>query len=132
VEIKMEAIMTDERNDKGFRKLIVWQRAHQLALSIYKLTEKFPKTEIYGLTSQLRRASVSGPANIAEGYGYGRKGQTGRFLDIAQGSLSEVEYYLILALDLKYFDQGDYEKCEALRAETGFLLYRLQQSIKKP
>ena len=58
--------MVEERNDKGFRKLIVWQRAHQLTLLIYKLTEKFPKNEIYGLTSQLRRASVSVPANIAE------------------------------------------------------------------
>ena len=90
--------MSEDRNDKGFRKLIVWQRAHQLALLIYTLTEKFPKSEIYGLTSQVRRASVSVAANIAEGYGYGRKGQTGRFLDIAQGSLSEVEYFLILSL----------------------------------
>ena len=123
--------MTEERNDKGFRKLIVWQRAHQLALLIYALTEKFPKSEIYGLTSQVRRASVSVAANIAEGYGYGRKGQTGRFLDIAQGSLSEVEYFLILSLDLKYISQEEYDKAEALRAESGFLLYRLQQSIKK-
>ena len=123
--------MAEERNDKGFRKLIVWQRAHQLTLLIYKLTEKFPKNEIYGLTSQLRRASVSVPANIAEGYGYGRKGQTGRFLDIAQGSLSEVEYYLILALDLKYINQEEYNEGEALRSETGFLLHRLEQSVKK-
>jgi len=123
--------MSEERNDKGFRKLIVWQRAHQLALLIYKLTEKFPKNEIYGLTSQLRRAAVSVPANIAEGYGYGRKGQTGRFLDIAQGSLSEVEYYLILALDLKYINQEEYEKGEALRSEAGFLLHRLEQSVRK-
>ena len=73
--------MTDlvERSDKGFRKLIVWQKAHQLVLLIYKLTEKFPKAEIYALTSQLQRAGVSVPANIAEGYGYGRDGQTGRF-----------------------------------------------------
>ena len=111
--------------------MIVWQRAHQLALLIYALTEKFPKGEIYGLTSQVRRASVSVAANIAEGYGYGRKGQTGRFLDIAQGSLSEVEYFLILSLDLKYISQEEYDKAEALRAESGFLLYRLQQSIKK-
>ena len=67
----------EERSDKGFRKLIVWQRAHQLALLIYKLTEKFPKSEIYGLTSQVRRAAVSVPANIAEGYGYGRKDKLG-------------------------------------------------------
>ena len=123
--------MDNDRNDKGFRKLIVWQRAHQLALLIYKLTENFPKSEIYGLTSQVRRASVSVAANIAEGYGYGRKGQTGRFLDIAQGSLSEVEYFLILSLDLKYISQEEYDKAEALRAESGFLLYRLLQSIKK-
>lgn len=123
--------MKEERSDKGFRKLIVWQRAHQLTLLLYKLTEKFPKSEIYGLTSQLRRASVSVPANIAEGYGYGRKGQTGRFLDIAQGSLSEVEYYLILSLDLEYINKEEYEKGEALRAETGFLLHRLEQSVRK-
>ena len=123
--------MEEERNDKGFRKLIVWQRAHQLALLVYKATEKFPKSEIYGLTSQLRRAAVSVAANIAEGYGYGRKGQTGRFLDIAQGSLSEVEYYLILSLDLCYINQEEYDKGESLRTETGFLMYRLQQSLKK-
>lgn len=123
--------MTEDRNDKGFRKLIVWQRAHKLALLIYKVTEKFPKSEIYGLSSQLRRAAVSVAANIAEGYGYGRKGQTGRFLDIAQGSLSEVEYYLILSLDLNYITQEDYDKGEALRTETGFLMFRLQQSLKK-
>jgi len=123
--------MKEERSDKGFRKLIVWQRAHQLSLMVYKFTEKFPKNEIYGLTSQLRRAAVSVAANIAEGYGYGRKGQTGRFLDIAQGSLSEVEYYLILSLDLNYIDQDEYEKGETLRAETGFLLHRLEQSLKR-
>lgn len=111
--------------------MIVWQRAHKLALLIYKVTEKFPKSEIYGLSSQLRRAAVSVAANIAEGYGYGRKGQTGRFLDIAQGSLSEVEYYLILSLDLNYITQEDYDKGEALRTETGFLMFRLQQSLKK-
>jgi four helix bundle protein len=123
--------MKEERSDKGFRKLIVWQRAHQLALMIYKFTESFPKAEIYGLTSQLRQAAVSVAANIAEGYGYGRKGQTGRFLDISRGSLSEVEYYLILSLDLNYIKSDEYEKGESLRAETGFLLHRLEQSVRK-
>ena len=60
-----------ESREKGFRKLIVWQRVHQLVLLVYKLTDRFPKSELYGLTSQLRRASVSVPANIAEGYGHG-------------------------------------------------------------
>ena len=121
-----------ERSEKGFRKLIVWQKAHQLALLVYKLTDKFPKSELYGLTSQLRRAVVSVPANIAEGYGYGKRGQTARYVDIAQGSLSEVEYFLILSLDLNYITQAEYDQSESLRAETGYLLYRLEQSLKKP
>jgi four helix bundle protein len=77
----------------------------------------------------MRRASVSVPANVAEGYSAGGKGQLGRYLDIAHGSLAEVEYYLILALDLKYVTQTQYDQAEALRAETGFLLHRLQESI---
>jgi hypothetical protein len=77
------------RAEKGFRKLIVWQKAHALTLLVYKSTEPFPKSEIYGLTSQLRRAAVSVAANIAEGYGHGwgHAGQIGRYLDIAKGSL---------------------------------------------
>jgi four helix bundle protein len=121
-----------DRNDKGFRRLIVWQKAHQLTLLVYKLTEPFPKSEIYGLTSQLRRASSSVPANIAEGYGYGKRGQTARYVDIAQGSLSEVEYFLILSLDLGYIKQEEYDQAESLRAETGYLLHRLEQSLRKP
>jgi four helix bundle protein len=120
-----------ERSDKGFRKLIVWQKAHQLVLLIYKLAEKFPKSETYALASQLQRATVSVPANIAEGYGYGRSGQTGRFLDIARGSLSEVEYYLILCQDLCYISAEEYQQAEALRTEVGYLLYRLLQTIRK-
>jgi four helix bundle protein len=120
-----------EKIEKGFRKLIVWQKAHQLVLLIYKLSEKFPKQEMFGLTSQMWRAIVSVPANMAEGYAAGGKGQFGRFLDIAQGSLAEVEYYLILALDLKYINQPEYDQTEALRSETGFLLYRLIESLHR-
>ena len=118
-----------DRTGKGFRKLIVWQRAHQLVLQVYKFTEKFPKHEVFGLTSQIRRAMVSVPANVAEGYAAGGKGQFGRYLDIAQGSLAEVEYYLLLALDLTYITQVQYEEAESLRAETGFLLHRLIESL---
>lgn len=106
-------------------------KAHQLVLLTYKTTEKFPKHEMFGLTSQLRRAIVSVPANIAEGYAAGGKGQFGRYLDIAQGSLAEVEYYLILALDLKYITQSEYEQTESLRAETGYLLHRLIESLDR-
>jgi len=120
-----------DRTGKGFRKLLVWQRAHQLVLMVYKLTEKFPKHEMFGLTSQLRRAMVSVPANVAEGYGAGGKGQFGRYLDIAQGSLAEAEYYLILAQDLAYITSSQYEQSESLRAETGFLLHRLIESLNR-
>lgn len=120
-----------DRSGKGFRKLIVWQRAHGLTLLVYKLTEKFPKHEMFGLTSQLRRAVVSVPANVAEGYAAGGKGQFKRYLDIAQGSLAEVEYYLILAQDLNYITSSQYEQAESLRAETGFLLHRLIESLNR-
>jgi four helix bundle protein len=118
-----------DRTGKGFRKLLVWQKSHQLVLQIYKHTEKFPKHETFGLTSQLRRAIVSVPANIAEGYAAGGKGQFGRYLDIAQGSLAEVEYYLILAQDLTYVSPSQYDQTESLRAEAGFLLHRLIESL---
>jgi four helix bundle protein len=120
-----------EKTEKGFRKLFVWQKAHQLVLLIYKLSESFPKSEMFGLTSQLRRAAVSVPANMAEGYAAGGKGQFGRFLNIAQGSLAEVEYYLILSQDLKYITPTQYQETESLRGETGFLLHRLIQSSEK-
>jgi len=122
-------VIKDAKTEKGFRKLIVWQRAHQWVLLIYKLTEKFPKHEMFGLMSQMRRAAVSVAANMAEGYAAGGKSQFGRYLDIAQGSLAEVEYYLILALDLKYITQAEYDHTESLRAETGFLLHRLIESL---
>ena len=98
---------------------------------IYKLTEKFPKQETFGLTSQLRRAMVSVPANVAEGYGAGGTGQFGRYLYIAQGSLAEAEYYLLLAQDLTYITPSQYEQTESLRAETGFLLHRLIESLNR-
>jgi four helix bundle protein len=86
---------------------------------------------MFGLSSQLKRAVVSIPANIAEGQGAGTKAQFVRYLDIAKGSLSEVEYYLVLAKDLEYISDDQYKKAESLRAEVGFLLYRLISSMKK-
>ena len=89
---------------KTFRDLIVWQKAHQFALGAYKSSQNFPREEIYGLTSQFRRAAVSIAANIVEGFK--KKGQQdkARFLNIAQGSLEECRYYLILVSDLNYGD----------------------------
>lgn len=87
---------------KSFQDLIVWQKAHEFVLSAYRFSSDFPKTEMYGLTSQLRRAAVSIPANIAEGFKKKTLADKVRFLNIAQGSLEECRYYLILAKDLEY------------------------------
>lgn len=87
---------------KVFQDLIVWQKAHAFVLAIYKVTERFPKHETFGLVSQLRRASVSIPANTAEGFKRNTKPDKARFLNIAQSSLEESRYYLILANDLNY------------------------------
>ena len=89
---------------KSFQDLIVWQKAHQFVLSIYRLSEGFPKKEIYGLTSQIRRAGISIPANIAEGFKKRTRADKVRFMNIAQGSIEECRYYLILAKDLGYGD----------------------------
>jgi len=85
---------------KHFQELVVWQKAHGLVLEIYRLTRMFPKEEIYGLTSQIRRSAVSVPANIAEGFKKKGRNDKARFLNIAQGSLEETRYYLMLAMDL--------------------------------
>jgi four helix bundle protein len=85
---------------KTFQSLIVWQKAHNFVLSVYRVTESFPKYELYGLTSQLRRAAVSIPANIAEGFHKRGNADKARYLNIAQGSQAESDYYLILAQDL--------------------------------
>ena len=93
---------------KDFRELIVWQRAHQVVLKIYKVTKSFPKEEMFGLTSQMRRASVSVAANIAEGCGRKTDADLRRFLIIALGSGNEVEYHLLLCHDLGIVRDSDY------------------------
>ena len=92
---------------KSFEDLLVWQKAHQLVLGIYKFSSLFPVNEVYGLTSQLRRSAVSMPANIAEGYKKYSKLDKIRFFNIAQGSAEETKYHLILARDLNYGDSTD-------------------------
>ena len=91
---------------KCFQDLIVWQKAHQFVLSVYRYSELIPRVEIYGLTSQFRRAAISVPANIAEGFKKRTRVEKARFMNIAQGSLEECRYYLILAKDLKYGDSS--------------------------
>jgi four helix bundle protein len=87
---------------KSFEELVVWQKAHAFVLAVYRLTEGFPRHEVFGLTSQLRRAVVSVPANIAEGSRKRGDAEKARFFNTAQGSLEECRYYLILARDLRY------------------------------
>ena len=87
---------------KSFQDLIVWQKAHQFVLEVYKFTRTFPKSEDYVLTAQLRRAAISVPANIAEGFKRKGKTEKRRFYNIAQGSLEESKYFLLLAEDLGY------------------------------
>ena len=87
---------------KSFTELIVWQKSHSLALEVYRLTQLFPKEEMFGITSQIRRASVSVAANIAEGYKRKSGNDKARFLNISEGSLDETKYFLILAKDLGF------------------------------
>jgi four helix bundle protein len=92
---------------KTFKDLIMWQKSHAFVLAVYKMTEKYPKCELFGLTSQFRRASVSIPANIAEGYRRNGKADKLRFLNISQGSLEECRYYILLSKDLGYINDND-------------------------
>jgi four helix bundle protein len=87
---------------KDYKKLMVWEKAHQLTLSVYEATKGFPKDELYGLTTQIRRACVSIPANIAEGCGRDGDAELARFFQISMGSSSELEYHLLLAHDLGF------------------------------
>jgi four helix bundle protein len=93
---------------QDFKVLKVWEKSHQLALTVYKATARFPKEELYGLTSQIRRASASIPANIAEGCGREGKAELARFLLVSMGSASEVEYHFLLAHDLGFLNEQDY------------------------
>ena len=87
----------------------MWQKSHQLVLCVYKLSANFPKEELYGLTSQLRRAVISVPANIAEGFKRKSKTEKSRFYNIAEASLEEVRYFLILATDLNYINDSTFQ-----------------------
>ena len=111
---------------KTFEDLVVWQKAHQFALAVYRLTRMFPRSEVYGLTSQVRRAAVSIAANIAEGFRKRGSADKVRFLNIAQGSLEESRYYLILARDLEY---GDVSEAKAVLEETSKLLEAYSRTI---
>ena len=100
----------DREPAKKFQDLMVWQKAHTLTLAVYKLTAKFPKEEMFGLTSQMRRSAASVPANIAEGFRRRGQADKARILNIAEGSLEELRYFFILAADLGYTTIATYEE----------------------
>ncbi len=115
---------------QAFQDLVVWQRAMQMTVCVYGLTATFPREEMYGLTSQLRRASVSAASNIAEGRGRTTDGEFRQFLGIAQGSTYEVQTQLLVARQLRLGDEETLRKAEALCVETSKMLSALIQSLE--
>lgn len=114
----------------GFRQLVAWQKAYQIALDIYRATGGFPSAEVYGLTSQMRRAAVAIPANIAEGYNRQHRKEYLQFLSIAYGSLAEMETYLLLALDLGYLKPDAFNLIDDARKDVGRILSGLIRSLR--
>ena len=114
---------------KDFRRLKVWEKVHLLTLDIYNVTARFPREEAYGLTSQMRRCSASMGANIAEGCGKQGNNELHRFLHIASGSASELDYHLLLARDLRYLSAEDYRRMEQSFAEARRMLTALLQKV---
>ncbi|MBI4685127.1 MAG: four helix bundle protein [Nitrospirae bacterium] len=115
---------------KSFKDLKVWEKAHEVALTVYKTTQAFPKDELYGLTSQLRRAASSVPANIAEGCGRKGDADMARFIQMAMGSASELEYHLLLARDLKFISMTDYERLESEVIDVKKMLASFIQKLR--
>jgi len=114
---------------KDFHELKVWQKAHQLTLAIYQVTAAFPREELYGLTSQLRRCSASIAANLAEGCGRNGDAEFARFCSIAMGSASELEYHLLLAKDLKLINPKNHAELSQRATELKRMLTALLQKL---
>jgi four helix bundle protein len=117
---------------EDFKDLRVWAKAHELTLAVYQKTRTFPRDEMYGLTSQLRRASASIGANIAGGCGRRSDAEMRRFVQIARGSANEVEYHLLLAKDLDFLTPEEHKHLEAKVLEIQRMLASLVQSLRAP
>ena len=115
--------------EKGYKKLIVWQKADELAYQVYVATKNFPKEEMYGIISQLRRSVLSVPINIVEGYGRQGKKELKQFINIALGSLAETEYLLEFSLKIGYLNSEIYTKLQERRQEVGNILWKFYKSI---
>jgi len=115
---------------QSYRDLVAWHKAMELVTEIYRVTKQFPKEELFGLMSQLRRAAVSIPSNIAEGKGRLSKGEFRQFLGNARGSLAEVETQIVIAQNLSYLDETETNKLLAMVEEVGKVLNGLLSAVK--
>jgi len=122
--------MEERKTIRGFKDLIVWQRSVALAVKIYYITREFPRDEIYGLTSQIRRAAISIPSNIAEGHGKGSKPSFASHLDIALGSAAELETQLEIALKIGYLQQNEFDPLLNELTEIVRMLYGLLNKVQ--
>lgn len=122
--------MSQEKTIRDFKDIIAWQRAHKLAVAIYKVTVSFPKTEQFGLTNQVRRASVSVVSNLAEGFGRRTSADRVHFYDMARGSLHETQAQLLIAKDVGFLSEDLYVRLEEMSTETHKVLTGLINKTK--
>jgi four helix bundle protein len=116
---------------RNFRTIKAWERSHQLTLAVYRVTAEFPRDERFGLASQLRRACSSIPTNIAEGAGRTSEAELARFIDMATGSASEVEYQLLLSQDLGYLPRGQYQSLASEVIEIRKMLLAFNKKLRQ-
>jgi four helix bundle protein len=116
---------------KSYSELQVWQKAHELTLEVFRITEKFPRSDMFGVVSQVRRSSSSVAANIAEGFGRGTTKEFLRSLQISRGELEETRYFLHLSKDLGRISQDEFEKLNGICDSAGRLLNALGSSLRK-
>ncbi len=115
----------------NYQDLAVWKKAHQLVLMVYKVTKSFPQEELYGLTSQIRRAALSIPTNIAEGSGRGSDCDFARFCQISYGSVNELEYHFIVARDLEFITSTIYDSLQQALVEVRRMLAKLISTLQQ-
>ncbi|MCA0456521.1 MAG: four helix bundle protein [Chloroflexi bacterium] len=125
--------MGEWRKSRGgnYQELGVWVKSHQLVLTVYKVTKAFPQEELYGLTSQIRRAALSIPTNIAEGSGRGGDKEFARFCQISYGSVNELEYHFLVAHDLNYIDPSTYRSLQQSLVEIRRMLAKLIATLQQ-
>jgi four helix bundle protein len=131
MSIERSAAREKEASVKGLKELNVWRKAHDMTVAVYGITRGFPREELYGLTSQLRRSVASIGANIAEGCGRRSDGEMARYLQIARGSASEVEYHVLLARDLHYLREEEWRELSCQADELQRMLTALIQRFRR-